>query len=114
MRRNSGPSFNPRPSGEGHIFRFRGTPVGNFKKAFRTAVRRAGIAHCTPHAMRHTFATNLSMSGVDLPAIKKLMGHADIATTMRYAHPTPDHERQAVERLPQAVNPDRNISATRT
>ena len=36
---------------------------------------------------------------VDLVTVKELMGHADIAMTMRYAHPTPESKRNAVELL---------------
>jgi site-specific recombinase XerD len=39
------------------------------------------------------------MSGVDLPTVKKLMGHSDIQTTMIYAHLAPDHLADAVDRL---------------
>lgn len=39
------------------------------------------------------------MSGVDLPTVKKLMGHSDIHTTMTYAHLAPDHLADAVDML---------------
>jgi hypothetical protein len=39
------------------------------------------------------------LAGVDLPTVKELMGHASITTTMRYAHPGPEHKRAAVGRL---------------
>ena len=34
------------------------------------------------HALRHTFASQLVMNGVDLPTVQRLMGHTDIQTTM--------------------------------
>lgn len=37
--------------------------------------------------------------GVDLITVKELMGHADISVTMRYAHPTPETKRAAVDGL---------------
>jgi site-specific recombinase XerD len=37
------------------------------------------------------------MKGRDLPTVQQLLGHADIKTTMRYAHLAPDHLRFAVE-----------------
>jgi len=51
------------------------------------------------HTLRHTFASQLVMNGVDLPTVKKLMGHADIETTMIYAHLGQDHLTDAVNKL---------------
>jgi integrase len=51
------------------------------------------------HTLRHTFASQLVMKGVDLPTVKKLMGHTDIQTTMVYAHLAPDHLSEAVDKL---------------
>ncbi|MEM6337684.1 MAG: tyrosine-type recombinase/integrase [Bacteroidota bacterium] len=38
------------------------------------------------HTLRHTSASWLAMEGISLFKIQKLLGHADISTTMRYAH----------------------------
>ena len=51
------------------------------------------------HALRHTFASQLLMRGVDLPTVQKLMGHSNIETTLIYSHQTTDHLREAVEKL---------------
>jgi site-specific recombinase XerD len=51
------------------------------------------------HSLRHTFASHLVMNGVDLPTVKKLMGHSDIETTMIYSHLADDHVDKAVEKL---------------
>jgi len=62
--------------------------------------KKAGIDNLTKvHTLRHTFASHLVMSGVDLPTIKKLMGHTDIETTMIYAHLAPEHLSDAVNKL---------------
>lgn len=42
-------------------------------------------AKCTPHVLRHTYATDLLKHGADVTNIQKLLGHANIATTMIYA-----------------------------
>ncbi len=51
------------------------------------------------HTLRHTFASHLVMGGVDLPTVKKLLGHADIETTMIYAHLADEHVDKAVDQL---------------
>ncbi len=62
---------------------------------------KAGLADLTKvHTLRHTFASHLVMSGVDLPTVQKLMGHSDIQTTMIYAHLAPEHLANAVNKLP--------------
>jgi len=68
-------------------------------RLIRTA-QRAGIPDLTElHALRHTFASQLLMSGVDIPTVQKLMGHNRVETTMIYTHQTPDHLRSAVAKL---------------
>ncbi|MCK4606670.1 MAG: tyrosine-type recombinase/integrase [candidate division Zixibacteria bacterium] len=60
----------------------------------------SGIENLTKlHTLRHTFSGHLIMQGVDLPIVKKLMCHSDIQTTMIYAHLSPDHLADAVDRL---------------
>jgi hypothetical protein len=45
----------------------------------------AGVAHVTPHRLRHTLATQLLNAGMDITRIQKLLGHEHISTTMIYA-----------------------------
>ena len=73
----------------GYVFVYRGLPIKAVKTTFAGAVRRAGIPHCTLHSTRHTFATRLVLAGVDLASVMQLLGHANISTTMKYAHPAP-------------------------
>lgn len=47
--------------------------------------RHVGIdARTTPHDLRRTFATRLLEENVDVATVKEMMGHANIATTVRY------------------------------
>ena len=43
--------------------------------------KKAGVPDIGWHTFRHSFASNLVMSGVDIVTVGKLLGHADIATT---------------------------------
>lgn len=76
-----------------------GIDASKLKKAFLDAVTAAGIAHCRFHDLRHTFATRLVQKGKDLYKVARLLGHADVSTTQRYAHHYPESLRDAVEVL---------------
>lgn len=73
--------------------------IQDIKTAFNAACRRAKIKDFRFHDLRHTAATNMVMAGVDLVTVKEILGHSSIQTTMRYAHPTPENKRKAVEAL---------------
>ena len=51
-----------------------------------TARKKAGLAEVRIHDLRHTFASTLVNNGVSLYEVQKLLGHAHIRTTERYAH----------------------------
>jgi len=76
-----------------------GRPMDSIKTAFKNAIRRSGIRYCRFHDLRHTFASRLVEKNVNIVTVKELLGHADINTTMRYAHPAPEYKKQAVEAL---------------
>ena len=67
--------------------------------AFENARERAGIRDFRFHDLRHTAASWMIAAGIDLVTVKEILGHADIKTTMRYAHPTPENKRRAVNAL---------------
>jgi site-specific recombinase XerD len=55
--------------------------------AITQAVKKSGIVkEVTLHTLRHTYATHLLEQGINILAIKELLGHAHINTTMIYLH----------------------------
>ena len=82
-----------------YVFSHGAEPVRCFKTAFDNAVKRSGVERFTFHDLRHTFASNLVMNGVDLATVQELLGHKSIVMTKRYSHPTPDHKKRAVDTL---------------
>ena len=71
----------------------------NFRKSFETALRKSGIKDFRFHDCRHTFASHLVMSGIDLNTVRELLGHKEPTMTLRYSHLSPDHKSRAVEIL---------------
>ncbi len=74
-------------------------PYASVKHSFTSALKRSGISDFHFHDLRHTFASQLAMAGVDLATIKELLGHKTIAMTLRYAHLAPAHRTKAVSIL---------------
>lgn len=64
----------------------------------------------TPHALRHGFGRAMTDSGVDLPSIQRLMGHAQIESTAIYTTPSARSMREAVERLPEVNSLRRTLT----
>jgi site-specific recombinase XerD len=57
--------------------------------AFQRVCNAAGLAKCTWHTLRHTFASHLVMQGVDLRTVQEFLGHKTLRMTMRYSHLAP-------------------------
>ncbi len=79
----------------------KGTPYkrhDSLKQAFGGACKRANIEGLRFHDLRHTAATRMVESGVSIVVVSRILGHAELKTTMRYAHPG-DSLKDAVENL---------------
>ena len=69
------------------------------RRAWVSLIAKAKVPAFRFHDLRHTFASKLVMASVDLNTVRELLGHRDIAMTLRYAHLAPEHKAAAVERL---------------
>jgi site-specific recombinase XerD len=58
------------------------------QKIIKELGKKAGIAgvRCSPHTLRHTFATNFIRNGGDIFTLQRILGHSDISTCMIYVH----------------------------
>jgi len=66
---------------------------------FGKTVKEAEIKDFHLHDLRHTFASWLVMSGVDLTTVSQLLGHQNYQMTLKYAHLSPEHRQYAVDVL---------------
>jgi integrase len=74
-------------------------PRADLKKPWAAIAGRAAISDVHLHDLRHTFASVGAGDGMSLLTIGKLLGHADAATTQRYAHLHVDPTRAAANAI---------------
>jgi integrase/recombinase XerD len=76
----------------------------SIQNVFRRAVKAAGIKkQISIHGLRHSFATHLLESGVDLRYIQELLGHASSKTTEIYTHVSKKSLGKIINPLDQAL-----------
>ena len=83
-----------------------GTHLRKLDDAWNTVRSRAGLDGVRLHDLRHSFASRALALGEGLPMIGRLLGHARIETTSRYAHLARDSVREAAERISQSIAVD--------
>ncbi|WP_397378586.1 tyrosine-type recombinase/integrase [Pseudomonas sp.] len=71
--------------------------------SFRSALAASGITlprGQSTHVLRHTFASHFIMNGGNILTLKEVLGHSSLTMTMRYAHLSPSHLRDALRLNP--------------
>ncbi len=92
----------PENQRSGYVFQRRGKKYSlNYaSRLLKSAVRKAGLEEKLHfHSLRHGFGTELIHKNVNPVHVKELMGHANLATTLRYVHSNEDDLRKAVNKL---------------
>ena len=90
----------PHKEGNPYVFTgLRGKRLVNVGKQFERLCERARLEDFSFHDLRHSFASKLVQTGVDLYTVQQLLGHSDPKLTSRYAHLAPGTLRAAIDRL---------------
>lgn len=76
-----------------------GDRYSDLKSVFPRTCKKAGISGVAFHTLRHTAASRMVASGMDLRTVQEILGHTDIATTQRYLHAMPERKTAAVAAL---------------
>ena len=82
------------------VFTYLGKPFKSANtKAWKNALKRAGIDDMKWHDLRHTWATHLRQAGTPTYELQRLGGWKTAAMVERYAHVAPDNLAHAASRL---------------
>jgi integrase len=74
-------------------------PRADLQRPWALVSKRAGLEGVRLHDLRHSFASVGAGGGAGLPILAKLLGHAAVSTTERYAHLDNDPVRRATETI---------------
>ena len=79
-------------------------PRSDLKRPWLIVTKRAGLPGVRIHDLRHSFASFGAGSGLGLPIVGKLLGHATQRMTARYAHLDNDPLRRASENIARQIS----------
>ena len=80
-----------------------GKPRSDLKRPWNRITTHAGLPDLRLHDLRHSFASVGVASGMGLPIVGKLLGHASPSTTARYAHIAEDASRRALHTIESTI-----------
>ncbi len=83
-----------------------GRPMRNLNDPWDEVCRRAGLKDVRLHDCRHSFASRALALGESLPMIGRLLGHAQVETTARYAHLAKDSVHDSAVRVSDSIASD--------
>jgi integrase len=96
----------PRMEGNPYVIwgETQGQPLVGLQRIWEKVRAEAGLDDVRMHDLRHTYASFGAAAGFGLFVIGHVLGHADAATTQRYAHLGPDPVRMAAERISEEIS----------
>lgn len=59
-------------------------PVSEFRRSFKTVLKKAEVENCSPHDLRRIFGSQLLLNGTDMKTVSMLLGHNKVSTTERH------------------------------
>lgn len=93
-----------------YVFTYAGRSFSRVDRAFHGALTRAKIEDFRFHDLRHTFASHVLMKGGSLKDVQELLGHKSMTMTLRYAHLSQEHKRNAVNLLNSLTGGRKSVS----
>ena len=81
-----------------------GQSIKDIRRAFRKALKKAGIEDFRFHDLRHTFASHYQMATNDERTLRELLGHKTMTMTKRYAHLSLQHKKEGIDALNERLN----------
>ena len=98
----------PRIEGNPHVIagKVRGMPMRDLTRPWGFIRARAGLEDMRIHDLRHSYASRALALGESLPMIGRLLGHANVETTARYAHMSQDSVRDSAIRVSDSIATD--------